>query len=309
MRRNLMQEGLEQFCKQMLLHNAPLKFQPSEPTMGRFFPTDCKQSESENGDLFVRFTGIGYAFTNVTKKLTFNLSGAVQYNQDFQIADEACEIYAYFRPRQIASSDFKVNKIEQPAASYFSKLTPMGDDFGKQLLSGKLREGFTVIQLEDGSQEFSLGVLALGSKPQKPVQVHGEGRIGYENSRVEIHQNQRDFVGPIEVSESGRAIYLTAQVDGGVPVDVFVMPQRDANIALGQYLEVPQIQAFTAPPLWSDVIPAQMPGFRRNIPVPPGLYYVIFDHSAAAGTVAPPQNVLDDRAALIEYAVQVGDAP
>lgn len=309
MRRNLMRQGLDQFCREMLLHNAPLRMQNDQPAMGRYYPTECKQHETESGDLFVRFSGIGYAYTNVTKKLTFSMSGAVQYNQDFQIADDACEIYAYFRPRQIASSDFKINKIEQQAAAFFNQLTPMGDDFGKQLVAGKLREGFTVIQLEDATQEVGLGIVPLGQKPQKGVAAGGDGRRTYENTRVEVHANQRDFVGPIEVRESGQSLFLTANVDGGVPVDVFVMTQRDANPALMQYIETPQVQPLPAQPLWQDVIPAQMPGFRRNIPVPPGLYYVIFDNSAVAGTAAPPQNVLDDRAAFIEYAVQVGERP
>ncbi len=309
MRRNLMAKGLDQFCRQMLLHNAPLKLQNDQPAMGRFYPTQCNQSEAGNGDLFVRFSGVGYAHTNVTRKLTFTMSGAVQYNQDFQIADEECDMYAYFRPRQVVSSDFKINKIEQPTASFFSQLTPMGDDFGKQLVSGKLAEGFTVIKDHEDHDEVAMGMVPLGKKPQRAMVVGSEGRVSYENGRVEVHQNQRDFVGPIEVAEGGRAIFLTAQVDGGIPVDVFVMRQQDANVALQQYLEIPQVQALATQPLWADVIPAQMPGFRRTIPVPAGLYYVIFDNSAAAGTVSPPNNPLDDRAALVDYAIQLGEAP
>jgi hypothetical protein len=47
---------------------------------------------------------------------------------------------------------------------------------------------------------------------------------------------------------------------------------------------------------------------RRGIPVAPGMYYVVFDNTPSAGQVAPPMNLLDDRAAVVNYLIQVGDA-
>ena len=49
--------------------------------------------------------------------------------------------------------------------------------------------------------------------------------------------------------------------------------------------------------------------YTRTVPVPKGTYYVLFDNSAAAGQVAPVVNPLDDRAAVVNYVVQVGDVP
>jgi len=95
--------GLSEFCHQMTTHNAPLKVLDGTPVIGRFYPQHCSQKELQNGDLYVEFDGFGYAWTNLSKKITFTMSGAVDYDQDFRIYDN-CDIYAYFRTRTSSSS-------------------------------------------------------------------------------------------------------------------------------------------------------------------------------------------------------------
>jgi hypothetical protein len=275
--------------------------------VGRFYPNQCSQAQLENGDLSVRFSGAGYAYTNVTKKLSFTMSGAVQYNQDFLVADDACDVYGYFRPRQVLASDFKINKIEQPVAAYFSQLTPMGEDFGKQLVSGQLKDGFTVIQLADGNTDFGPGIVELGKRPFHPMMAGGKDRITYQNDRTEIHREERDFVGPIEVKEGGRALYINAKTDGGVALDVLVLAKQAGDQALQQYLEVPQAGPLPQNALWADVVPAQALGFQRRVAVQPGFYYVVFDNTSSAGATMPQGAATEDRAALLDYSVQIGE--
>jgi hypothetical protein len=45
------------------------------------------------------------------------------------------------------------------------------------------------------------------------------------------------------------------------------------------------------------------------IRVPKGAYYVVLDNTSTAGKSAPPTTALDDRAALVSLAVELGDAP
>lgn len=291
----------------MLLRSTVLKMENDQAGMGRFFPTQCQKMDMENGDVFVRFSGIGYAHTNMTRKVTFQMAGAVQYNQDFQVSED-CDIYAYFRPRQISGENFQVNKIESQAASYMNSISNMGDSFGRNLLSTKLREGFTVIHDRDEHDSFSLGILTVGQRPMAAIQVNGKDRIPYENQRIEVHQNQREFVGPIEVRESGQSIFIHAKTDGGVPLDAMVFTQQAANAALMQYVELPTVQPIAAPPLWADVIPAQSVGYARAVATPPGIYYVVFDNSAVAGAANPVGAAHEDRAALLDYAIQIGEA-
>src|SRR5262249_20300189 len=71
LRRNLMAFGLGQFCTQMTSREAPLKLAADAPIIGRFYPQQCTQQVLDNGDLWVQFSGFGYAWTNLSKKVTF----------------------------------------------------------------------------------------------------------------------------------------------------------------------------------------------------------------------------------------------
>lgn len=307
LRRAIMAHGLGEFCHEMLSHNAPLSLIPGAPTVGRFFPKTCTQSTLPGGDLFIQFDGFGYVYTPLSKKLTYAVSGAVEYDQDFRV-DADCNIFAYFRSKNVKSSNFNVHVVEQPVVSFLSSLSTMSNDVGRQLVSGKLAEGFTVLQDKNQNIDFALGLLPEGQKPQHAVVLH-DGRPVYENSRTEVHQNQRDFIGPIEIAADGRAIYLNATLDGLSAADVLIMKKEDAEVSLGLYYNYPQSGPLDAPVLYNEVISTGQP-FQQAFKVPKGAYYVLFDNTATAGKVAPPPaaNLLEDHAATLTYAVEVGDA-
>ncbi len=306
-RRALLSKGLGEFCHQLLTLNAPLRMSQDTPIIGRFFANNCIQRELDSGDLFVQFSGFGYGFTNVSKKVTFTMSGAVQYNQDFLIPEDRCDIYAYFRPRSVQSSDFRVVRIQAQMAQFLNVITPVGDTFGKQLVTGKLAEGFTVIHDSQNHDDVVPGIVELGKQPQHPFDVRGSDKIPYENLRTEIHQNQRDFVGPIEIGEDNRSLFLTAQLDGTQAIDVMVVRKDEGDAALRAYYENAEVTAVTVNPLAADVVQAGMQ-YQRAVPVPKGTYYVIFDHSSLLGRINPPGNAFDDRAALVSYVIQIGDS-
>jgi hypothetical protein len=307
MRKALLKKGMGDFCQQMLERNAPLRLSPDSPVIGRFFPQQCIAPESD--DLNLSFSGFGYAYTNVSKKMTFTTSATALYRYDFLVTEgDRCDVYAYFRPSRIDASNFTVHRIESTAANLLNSFTNVGENFGKQLVGKKLADGFTVIHTsENNSDDFTLGILALGTKPFHPYQVHGKDRITYENERVEVHQNQRDFVGPIKVEGSGRALFVTAQVDGAPALDLLVMRKAEGDASLQLYYEYPQSGPLAAAPIMADVM-QQGVEWRRTIPVPPGMYYVVFDNTPTAGAIAPPVAALDDRAAVVNYLIQIGDA-
>jgi len=309
MRRSMLRKAMGDFCQQMKTRNAPLKLSADSPVIGRFYPNQCTTTE---GDLLnVTFSGYGYAWTNVTKKTTFVGGSSAAFRYDFQVPEDGdCDIYAYFRPARIDNTNFQTHRIESQMASMFAGMSSLGNDFGKQTLSTKLRDGFTVIA-RDGSEAnvgFALGIVPVGKKPFHPYQVErGDGKITYENERTEIHQNQRDFVGPIVVEESGRAIYLTAAVDGVPAIDVMVMRKAEAEQSLHYYFEYAQAGPMAGTPMSSEVLANGNP-MKRAIVVPPGTYYVVFDNTPTAGQVSPTINPLDDRAAVVNYLIQIGDA-
>jgi hypothetical protein len=309
MRRSLLRKAMGDICQQMTTRSAPLRLAADSPVIGRFFPQQCTATEQDDG-LYVQFAGVGYAWTNVTKKMSFTTSGAALYRYDFRVAEEGkCDIYAYFRPSRIDSSNFQVNKIEGTAASMFNAFTNMGNDFGRQLVSGKLQSGFTVISYDasETDLDFGLGITPVGQPPFHPYQAHGGDKITIESERVEVHQNERDFVGPIVVEGDGKAIFVTAQVDGAPAVDVLVVRKPEGDASLRLYLDYPAAGPLAAPPAVTDVVRAGVE-LKRAVPAPAGMYYVIFDNTPYAGPTSPPINNLDDRAAVINYLVQVGDA-
>lgn len=308
MRRQMLAKGLSQFCAQMTSRDAPLKLAPESPVIGRFYPKDCHTKELPNGDLFVEFGGFGYGYTNISKRMSFTMTGAVEYNQDFLVAKDECDIYAYFRTKNIASSNFTIKQIEQPVASFLNTLSPIAQNFGNQLVSGKLANGFTVIHDHENNDDFDLGLVELGKRPVHPYDVHGNNRITVENLRTEVHQNQRDFVGPITVDGSGRALYFTGGMDGTQAIDVLVYGQAEGENALALYTNYAQSGPIPAAPVFSDVMPAGQ-GYARTIPLAKGVYYLVLDNTPSAGPTMPVVNTFDDRAALVSYVLQIGDAP
>lgn len=308
MRRSMMQKGLADFCKQMTSRSAPLRLSADSPVIGRFYPLECSMQQGE--PVAVKFSGVGYGYTNVTKKMSFVMSGAVQYKYDFLVTEgNECNIYAYFRTVRVDSSEFRVNKIEAPLASTVNAWSSVGENFGRQLVTGKLQEGFTVIhETKTGTDDFSLGLVQLGGRPFRPFDARGTDRYTVENERTEVHQNQRDFIGPIEIRDAGRALYVKAQLDGAPALDVFIVPKEEGDRSLRYYLDYPQAGPLAAPPRLVDVLKAGAP-FERTVPLPKGMYYLVFDNTSSAGQVSPPQNAFDDRAALVNYLIQIGDAP
>jgi hypothetical protein len=311
LRRNIMSFGLGQFCQQMTSHNAPLKLTPDGNVVGRFYPQHCTQQTLSNGDLWVQFDGYGYAWTALSKKVTFNSAATIQYNQDFKCADDNA-IYAYFDTRTVSAPDFRVAVIEQPVANLMQNwIAPFADSFGKQMVSGQLTQGFTVIQETNGSIDFGVGHLPLGQHPFHPYDSHGQNRLTVENLRTEVHNGERDFIGPVVIEGNNRALYLQMHLDGVQAVDVFVVPKAEGDASLQLYNQYAATGPLAYPPRFSDIVQAGVE-YQRAVPLPAGMYYVVIDNSSSAGQAAPPPplfGVMGDAAAVVNYVIQVGDAP
>jgi hypothetical protein len=294
----------------MTMRSAPLKLAPDAPVIGRFFPQHCTQQVLENGDLWVQFDGIGYAFTTpLSRKVTFTSAATIQYNQDFRCAEDS-SIFAYFDTRTLSRPDFRIMHIEQPVANLMQNwIAPFADSFGQQMLSGQLAQGFTVIQSDDGSTDFDVGHLPVGTRPVRPFNLHGDSRFMVESQRTQVYSGERDFIGPINVQDGGRAVFLTMQLDGQAAVDVFLVPKNEGDASLQLYVNYGPAGPLAFMPRFADVIRAGMP-YQRAIPVPAGMYYVVIDNTASAGQVAPSvlPFAVAESPANVNYAIQIGDA-
>lgn len=305
MRRSLMNKGLGEFCTRMRGRSVPLRMYPESPAVGRFFPQDCARKELDNGDQYVEFAGFGYAYTNVSKKLTFTMSAAVEYNQDFLVSDKPCAVYAYFRPRNVVKSDFRTRQVENAMASLANTLTGVGDSFGKNLVSGRLAEGFTVIR-EGEQEDFSFGIVPLGKKPARAFAGSSE-RLTYENERVEVSAGQRDFIGPISITEGGRAVFVQANLDGASALHIALLSKEVGEASLAAHFNAQTVPPLSGPPVAFGIAQQRVP-FAATFPVPPGTYYVVLDNNVRTGSVLTP-NAQSMPAAVVSYLVQIGDAP
>jgi len=312
LRRSLMSFGLGEFCQQMTTRNAPLKLAPDAPVIGRFFPQHCTQQVLDNGDLWVQFDGFGYAWTELSKKVTFTSGAAIQYNQDFKCADDN-SIYAYFDTRTVSPPSFRVVQIEQPVANLVQNwIAPFAETFGRQMVSGQLGQGFTVIQEASGGTDFTVGHLPLGQRQPHPYDMHGSSRVAYENLRTEVHSNERDFIGPITVDGSGRAIYMRMHLEGVQAVDVLLIPKSEGDASLQLYFQYGPVGPLAYPPRMADLVQYGVE-YQRAVPVSPGMYYVVIDNTTMAGQAAPPAaglfGMVSDVPAVVNYVIEIGDAP
>lgn len=311
LRTAMLKYGLEQFCEEMTHRGAPLRLVEDSPPIGRFFAQRCDThffDEDTHKGFLVQFGGYGYAWTRETQRFGFEVSGVVEYNPDFLLHDGA--MYVYFRTKQIGSTSFKTTMVEGGLANLAMAVAPQGfaDRIGQQVVSKELARGITVIRDPDGAVDFGLGIVEKGKRPRKPFEVRGRDKLLLANERVEVHSQQREMLGPFEVDGSGRALSLTMSLDGTEAVDVMIVPKASGDLWLSQYAYQPRTTPPPYPPVAADVLPAGMQ-WQRTFPLAKGYYYVVVDHTSTAGVVSPQNLPFDDRAALVSYVVELGDAP
>lgn len=179
---------------------------------------------------------------------------------------------------------------------------------GAQLMKTELARGFTVIRDPDGSVQFGLGVVEKGQRPTAPYRREASGKVLLANERTEVHQSQRDYAGPFEVTDDDQALTITVSIDGAPGADVLLTTRVTGDQWLQAYTTQPSVTPPPSPVLLDQPVLAGAV-WRRTIALPRGSYYVVLDNTAAAGQTQPPSVALDDRAALMSYAVELGDAP
>lgn len=308
LRREILAYGTKRLCDEMQRRSVPIRLTDAEPATGRFFPTRCAAQELANHNIIVQFSGHGYAWTNVTKRVGFETGGAIEYEQDFLM--DGSTMYVYFRQKSMpVPMNVELRMFENQAAKTAAGMLGVNTNaIATNVVTKVAQSGFTVLRERDGAVDFGLGIVEKGQRPRRPYDIPKGGRIVAANDRSEVHQNQRDFAGPFEVPSEGQAIYLTVAVDGAPAVDVEIVPRALGEQWLLTYRTQPGTTPPPARPLLDEPAPAGAP-WRRLLRVPAGQYYVVFDNTPTAGMSSPPQNAFDDRAAMVSYAIEVGDAP
>ena len=312
LRREILSFGTKSVCSEMLKRGIPLRLNDGDPTIGRFYMHQCASRGLDNDDLFVQFGGVGYAWSNITKRIGFDASAGIDYDTDFRVDGGA--MWIYFRPASTTAKKFDLRMVEAQASSPLGAILPMptaqafADQLGNAFLARELERGFTVIRESDGSVSFSLGALPPGQRPPAPYAQTSGGRLLLMNERTDVHQNQRDFAGPFDVPSDGMALFLTVNVEGAPAIDLGVYPRVVGDTWIQTYAHDPT----AGPPPSTAILDESVRSgsiFRRVIRLPKGSYYVVLDNTASAGHTMPSGVGGDDRAGSVSLGVEVGSAP
>jgi hypothetical protein len=312
LRFDILKFGLDSFCGEMLKGGAPLKFGDDEPVVGRFFADSCESQvldDDTHKSFVVQYTGKGYAWTNLSKRIGFTSRGVVEYETDFQLSGGA--MYVYFRPRQIDGAAFQATLLESALAQGSLAMSGVNaDDLGKHIVESQLRRGFTVIRADSsGDADFALGLVPTGEVPFKPFEVKRTVKQILADERTEVHGGQQDYIGPFEVKDSNQALYLTVALDGAPTADLLVVPKPVGDTMLDQYLHAAGGASLATPALLDETATPGAAFWQRFVNVEPGRYYVVVDNSAQLGKSAPDGRALDDAAAKVDYLVLLGNRP
>ena len=221
LRFDVLEFGLSRFCTEMLRRGAPIKLSDHEPVLGRFFADGCQTQVIDQADrqsVVVRYSGKGYAWTNLTERLGFASTGLIEYAADFQ--QHGDDMYIYFRPRSVGAASFQTLLVESNLAQVGISLAGTNvEAIGHDIITRQLQRGFTVIRhAPRGDVEFSTGLVPLGQRPFRPFQVVNTDKLTLDNDRTEVHGGQQDFIGGVTVPEDSR-LYLTLSVDGARAVE------------------------------------------------------------------------------------------
>lgn len=304
--------GAQQVCPRVLSSGAPLRMDANGPIIGRFFPNDCHQRvDDARQTMTLAFSGTGFAWTPIAGRVGFRASAVVEYRMDFRMESDALYVWGVPTGNNLVPPQFQLGGVENRVVNWAAQ-GPGGylaANFGGQILSSRLGEGFTAIRGESGD-EFTLGRLTPPQRPPKPYALSGADRLSLANEFAEVRIGQIDLAGPFEVTEDNQAFFIRARVEGP-QVEAFLYPKY----AIDPWREALQTGAPLAPPpilpVASFPLPAGMETLQ-TIRVMAGQYVMLIDHSNKLGQVNPPFNLLGmigSGAARISYAVELGKAP
>jgi hypothetical protein len=303
--------GASKMCPEMLKHGVSIRLEQRSASIGRFFPMQCTYSvDNQRQTVTVHIAGTGYAYVQIppAKRVGFALTASVEYRPDFQIAGD--DVYVWARLNRIVQGpNFQIGHVENPVVNAIGNVPPFGSIanlFGQQVVSVAMTQGFTVIHNGDGN-DFALGILFPPAKPHHPFQVTAAERFTYANETIDVHENQRDYLGPFEIAKSGQSLSLMLSVEGQ-PVDVMIVDKQTGDV----WREAYQTGKPLGPPPGPVVAGGPLhpgPTDNRSYKLPPGHYYVVIDNTSAAGTVNPQQSLipLTDANAHLSYVVQLAD--
>lgn len=303
--------GASKICPEMLKKGVSLRLQDRSPGIGRFFPMQCDAKVDNSRQVVtVSIAGTGYGYMMPAKRVGFQLTTVVEYRPDFVIAGDDLYLWAKLN-RIVDGPRFQLGYVENPIVDVAANIPGLGSIatfLGNQVVTSAMTQGFTVIHNEDKGDDFTLGLIYPPQRPNHPFQVNATQRFTFANETVDVQGNQRDYLGPFEVTSNGQALYLTMTLTGPA-VDVMIVDKATGDVWRDMYQTGKPLGPPLGPVLAGGVLQPG-PVDNRRYQLPPGLYYVVIDNTAAAGNVAPVGSILNPlngTMAEVSYVAQLAD--
>jgi hypothetical protein len=307
LRRALLSYGMGNVCDEIRGRNMPLRLGDEEPVAGRFFPTACSAKEMPDHSLYVQIGGHGYVWTEQALRIGFEAGAAVAYDVDFLL--DGSSTYVYFRVKGTSPPTFVTKMVEQSQVAMFNRVFGAAhgqsptDSFGGQVMAAQMARGFTVIRDASGGVEQGVGVVPPGSHPPGGFLGLDHSRPVLANERIELHQNERDFLGPFVVPP-GKRLGVTLNLTGAPAIDLLAVPRGPGDAWLAAYTHAREVTPPPVAPVFDDVVPAGGM-YTRALQLPPGAYYLVLDNTPTAGRTSLPTAPRDDRPVLVSAAVDL----
>lgn len=310
LRFDILKFGIGTFCSEMLKRGLALRLSDDHPVAGRFFGRDCGSEVNEREAMrtfTLKFSGLGYAWSNVTGRVGFEVSAALEVRPDFQIAADR-SMYVYFRTRRFETSQMKIVLVESQMARGAAALTGTDPDrIAREILEAQVGRGFTVIRTDKSGQlDYSIGLMHLGQRPFHPFDVVSPDPT-LANERTEVHSGQQDYLGGFNVVGNDKALSIALKVDGAPSISLAIVSAAAARQLVDDYVHKPGAAPLNEPPRFMQSV-AYGSLWKQTVPLSEGTYFLLLER--APGLDTPPRLAVgDDRAAKVDTLVQVVNAP
>ncbi len=298
LRRDLLSIATATLCREVQAQSLALRLRDGDPALGRFYPSRCVAVEQADRRLRIEFGGVGVVWTNLTHRLAFDASATAQFDLDYDVSGGVVRVY--FQTVDVSAPSLAPRFAERTAAQAAASVVgmPRIAQLTSALFEHELWRGFTVFRDGNDATWLRLGKASDAERP--PLGFANEGSHLVVNERVEIHEGQRDYVGPIAL-DGPTTIHVA--VEGAPAIDLVLVPRPSADAWLGSYLTQPGPAPLRGEFMVAEAVTATN-GYHRSMTLPRGEYFLVLDHTATAGPTAPPGRFGDDRFATVSVAVE-----
>jgi hypothetical protein len=200
-------------CDEMLSRSVPLRARTRTRRWAASSPLACFAQELVNGNMFVQFSGYGYAWTNADETCGLRRERR-RWSSSSTSSSMATTLRLLPTSARRTRSEWKpLAVVSQPVAGAvlgmpITNRANSGPGAGPQLLrKAELSRGLHGDPRgERVACPSAPASCPRGKRPTVPFEtVDGGERELLANERTEIHEGQRDFTGPFEVlSEDGQ---------------------------------------------------------------------------------------------------------